>query len=81
MADDAQALADHLKAALEARRQARPADAWPHLIAAESICRSTGRRRDLTGGSRNRDDALTHGRSFASRRIDGYEALRGSTGD
>ena len=47
MADDAQALADHLKAALEARRQARPSDAWQHLIAAESICRSTGRRRDL----------------------------------
>lgn len=47
MADDAQALADHLKAALDARREARPNDAWQHLIAAESICRSTGRRRDL----------------------------------
>jgi tetratricopeptide (TPR) repeat protein len=47
MADDAQALADHLKAALDARREARTSDAWQHLIAAESICRSTGRRRDL----------------------------------
>lgn len=45
--DDAQALAEHLKAAMDARREARPTEAWPHLIAAESICRSTGRRRDL----------------------------------
>lgn len=47
MADDAQALADHLRGALDARREARPNEAWSHLIAAESICRSTGRRRDL----------------------------------
>ena len=47
MADDAQALADHLKGALDARREARISEAWQHLIAAESICRSTGRRRDL----------------------------------
>jgi tetratricopeptide (TPR) repeat protein len=45
--DDAQALTGHLQAAVEARRAGKVPDAWSHLIAAESICRSTGRRRDL----------------------------------
>ena len=45
--DEATQLADHLRQAVDARRDARPDDAWRHLIAAESLCRSTGRRRDL----------------------------------
>lgn len=45
--DDAQALTDHLRGAVDARRAGQANEAWRHLIAAEAICRSTGRRRDL----------------------------------
>jgi tetratricopeptide (TPR) repeat protein len=45
--NDAAALSEHLQAAAAARREGRGAEAWPHLISAEAICRSTGRRRDL----------------------------------
>ncbi|HUU33382.1 MAG TPA: tetratricopeptide repeat protein [Vicinamibacterales bacterium] len=40
-------LEEHLRAAVAARRADRAEDAWRHLLAAEAICRSTGRRRDL----------------------------------
>lgn len=46
-ANEAAALAEHVREAIDARRDGRTDDAWRHLIAAESISRSTGRRRDL----------------------------------
>lgn len=42
-----QELNEHLRLAVEARRAARPEEAWQHLVAAETITRSTGRRRAL----------------------------------
>ena len=47
MATEPPNLEDLLRLAFDARRSARPEDAWPHLLAAEAICRSKGRRRDL----------------------------------
>ncbi|MEZ5293214.1 MAG: tetratricopeptide repeat protein [Vicinamibacterales bacterium] len=43
----AQELAAHLASAAELRQAGKGEEAWSHLIAAETICRSTGRRRDL----------------------------------
>lgn len=40
-------LEEHLREAVAARRAGRTEDGWRHLLAAEAICRSTGRRRDL----------------------------------
>ena len=40
-------LEEHLREAVAARRAGRTEDGWRHLIAAEAICRSMGRRRDL----------------------------------
>ncbi len=40
-------LEDHLRDSVAARRAGRVEDAWTHLLAAEAICRSMGRRRDL----------------------------------
>lgn len=40
-------LEDHLRESVAARRAGRSEDAWTHLLAAEAICRSQGRRRDL----------------------------------
>lgn len=40
-------LEEHLRQSVAARRAGRVDDAWQHLLAAESICRSQGRRRDL----------------------------------
>lgn len=42
-----QELDEHLRQAVDARRDSRPEAAWGHLIAAEAISRSTGRRRTL----------------------------------
>ncbi len=40
-------LEEHLREAVAARRAGRTEDGWRRLIAAEAICRSMGRRRDL----------------------------------
>ncbi len=40
-------LDEHLRQAVEARSASRPEAVWGHLIAAEAISRSTGRRRTL----------------------------------